>query len=185
MEILNIFEEIRIPATIVHVISVVLGMGAALVSDLLFSFFSKDKKLNTTEIKTLEILSKTVVYSLIVITVSGVAIFLSDIERYTNSAKFISKMTILAVLIVNGYILNKYIWPHILNPNFFTLKKERNIRKVAFVCGAISVVSWISVCTLGVASNLNMSYVSIISIYLVILVVSTVVSIFVEKKEFN
>ncbi len=185
MDLIEFSQDIRIPTTIVHVISVVMGMGSALASDVLFSFFSKDKKLNTTEINTLSILSKIVSYSLILIILSGIMIFFSDIVKYTNSAKFMAKMSILFVLLINGYVLNKYIWPHLLNKNFFTLKKERDIRQIAFVCGAISVISWLSVCALGVLDNLNMSYASIISIYVFIIISGIIVSLIVEKRELN
>lgn len=185
MEFTEFFQIIKTPATVVHVLAVVLGMGSALVSDLLFSFFSKDKKLNPTQISTLSILAKVVFYGLVIIIISGIALFLSDIERYMNSAKFLAKMSILLVLLVNGYILNKNVWPRLLGENFFTDIKERGIRRLAFACGAISVVSWLSVCTLGVLNRVNMSYGNIVSIYLAIVIFGIVVSLFMEKREFN
>lgn len=185
MEVTEFFQSIKTPATVVHVIGVIFGMGGALVSDVLFSFFSKDKKLNQTEISTLSILSKLVLYSLIFISLSGIIIFLSDTGKYLDSAKFLAKMSILFVLLINGYFLNKYIWPHLLNKNFFILKKERNIRRLAFICGAISVISWLSVCALGIIDSLDASYLFIIFLYMITLIFSIVVSLFVEKKEFN
>lgn len=185
MEILEIFQQIRTPMTILHVLVVVVGMGAALMSDLLFSFFSKDKKLNSTEISTLEILAKIVFYSLIFISLSGIGIFLSDIDKYTHSAKFLSKMSILAILLINGYVLNKYIWPHLLNRNFFTLKKERNIRRLAFVCGSISVISWLAVLGLGVLDTLAINYTTTILAYLFAISVGSLIALVVERVELN
>ena len=66
METIEFFQYIKTPATVVHVVSVVVGMGAALVSDVFFSFFSADKKLNKTEINVLSLLSKIVSYALVV-----------------------------------------------------------------------------------------------------------------------
>jgi hypothetical protein len=185
VEISEFFQYIKIPAVVVHVIAVILGMGSALVSDLLFSFFSKDKKLNNTELSTLSILANLVFYSLPLIVLSGMAIFFSDIEKYANSAKFLAKMSMLVILLVNGYVLNKYIWPHLLDKNFFTLKKEKNVRRLAFACGAVSVISWLSVCTLGILDSLPMSYFLIISIYLLVIIFGVTVSLLVEKREFN
>lgn len=182
---MEFIQDIKIPATVLHVVAVVFGMGGALVSDILFSFFSKDKKLNATEITTLIILRNIVFYSLIVVVLSGITLFLSSVEEYLNSTKFLSKMSILCILILNGYILNKYIWPHVLNKNFFTLKKERNIRRLAFVCGAISVISWLSVCALGVLDSLNMSYGLIMSTYLFIIFFGSIVALVIEKRELN
>ncbi len=185
METVEFFQIIKTPATVAHVIAVVFGMGGALVSDILFSFFSKDKNLNKTEIYTLTILRNVVHYSLILIVLSGLVIFLSDIEKYMNSAKFLAKMSIMFVLVLNGYVLNKFIWPHLLNRNFFTLKKERNIRRLAFACGAISVISWIFVCILGIVKSVPVGYEIIIWGYSTIIFFGIIVSLFIERKEFN
>lgn len=185
MEIIEFFQYIKIPVTVVHVIAVVFAMGSALVSDLLFSVFSKDKKLNATQISTLTILRSIVFYGLILVVLSGAALFLSSVEEYMHSAKFLAKMSILSVLLINGYVLNKYIWPHVLREEFFTSEGERNVRRVAFACGAISVISWLSVCTLGVLDGLRMSYGTIISIYLLVILFGATVSLLMEKREFN
>ena len=185
MEVIEFFEYIKTPTTVVHVVGVIIGMGSALVSDILFSFFSKDKNLNTTEMRTLLILKDIVFYNLILIVFSGSIIFFTNIEGYLGSVKFMAKMSILLVLLINGYVLNKYILPHLLNKNFFKSKKEKTIRKLAFVCGAVSVISWLFVATLGVLDNINMSYSLIISGYLFVVFLGTSVSLMIEKKEFN
>lgn len=185
MEITEFFQDIKTPTTVVHVISVILGMGGALVSDVLFSFYGKDKKLNETEISTLSILSTLVFYSLILIILSGSFLFLSDTAKYMGSAKFLAKMSILVVLLINGYLLNKSVWPHLLKKDFFVSNKERNIRRLAFACGAISVISWLSIASLGVLDSLNMSYGIIISIYLFVILCGIAVSLLVEKRELD
>jgi len=185
MDFIEFFQYIKTPATVLHVLSVVLGMGSALTADVLFSFYSKDKKLNPTHIFTLSLLSKVVSYSLIFIVLSGAMLFLSDVNRYIHSAKFLAKMSIVLVLLVNGYVLNKYIWAHLLKEGFFTDEKERGWRKLAFACGAISVISWLSACTLGVLNRIALPYTHIISIYLLVILCGVIVSQIVEKKELN
>lgn len=185
MDVTEFFQIIKTPATVLHVLSVVLGMGSALASDFLFSFFSKDKKLNDTEIKTLSLLAKVVHYSLFIIIFSGILIFFSNTEKYLHSAKFLAKMSILLVLLINGYFLNKYVWPHLLNKNFFILKKEQSVRRLAFTCGAISVISWIYVCGLGVLDSISLSYSMIISLYLGIIFLGVVTAWKIEKKELD
>ncbi len=185
METLELFSNIKIPMTVIHVVAVVVGMGSALLSDLLFNFYAKDKSLNVTEKKTLQILSKVVLYSLIVIIVSGICIFLSDTMKYLSSDKFLAKMTILAVLLINGYLLNSYAWKHVLRPGFFTAKRESLARKVSFVGGSISVISWLSVCLLGVLDASPVGYVTTISIYGVLIFVGIFTALFVENKQFE
>ncbi len=185
METLELFSIIKTPATILHVLAVVGGMGSALLSDILFNFYAKDRQINKTEQKTLEILSKVVWISLIVISLSGIAIFLSDIEKYLASAKFLAKMTILGVLLANGYLLNSYAWKHLLRPGFFTAKRESLARKISFAGGAISVISWLSVCTLGVMDSLPFSYTHIIGLYGLIILVGILGALLLENREFE
>jgi hypothetical protein len=185
MEVVEFFEWSKTPATVVHVFSVVFGMGGALVSDVLFSFFSKDKKMSKGELATLSVLSNLVFYSLFLIIISGTFIMFSDLDKYLNSSKFLAKMSILLVLLLNGYILNRYVWPHLLGKGFFKNKKEKRVRRLAFACGAVSVVSWLSVCMLGVLDSLKFNYPFIISCYLIIISFGIICALFVEKKELN
>ncbi len=171
-------------ATIAHVISVIFGMGSALISDILFTFYSKDKKLNKTEINTLSVLSKVVLISLFFIIASGFVIFLSDIDKYLSSAKFLSKMTIMIVLLINGYILNRYVWSHLLQKDFFVSKRERPMRRIAFISGAISVVSWIFVCILGMLNDVTFDYYQILILYFAIVIVGSVISVIIENKKY-
>ncbi len=168
-----------------HVLAVVVGMGGALVSDALFSFFSKDKVLNKKEMTILELFSKIVLYSLFIIALSGVFIFLSNPAGYMTSAKFLSKMSVIAVLIVNGYILNTYVWSHLLKKKFFTAKGERSVRRVAFASGAVSVVSWVSALGLGMSDGFGMSYQTIMTAYILITFIGVCVALLVEKNMLN
>ena len=185
MEAAEFFGQIRIPATVAHVVAVVFGMGAALVSDVLFSFFSKDKRLTRTEISVLSVLARIVTISLVVIALSGVVIFFSDSAKYLASTKFMAKMSILGVLVINGYVLHRYIWPHLLNKSFFFAKRERFARVTAFLCGAISVVSWLSVCVLGVLDGVPYAYGTIMALYVGILLVAMAVAVLIEQREFS
>ncbi len=160
-------------------------MGSALLSDILFTFYSQDKHLNPTERKTLEILSSIVWLSLIVICASGLALFVSDPERYLESPKFLAKLTILGVLLINGFMLNAYVWKRLALPGFFTAKKQSGTRKIAFVGGAISVISWLSVCALGILDFSPVGYPIIMGIYACVLVVGIPTALFIENREFE
>ncbi len=171
--------------TVLHVLCVVFGMGAALMSDVLFNFYAKDKELSETEVGTLSLLSKIVLWSLPLIILSGLAIFMSDIQKYTHSVKFLVKMTIMCVLIINGIILEKYIWSHLLKKKFFTAHSEKWFRQVSFICGMISVVSWIFICTLGVLDKIALSYEILFGIYLGILLCGIPIALFIEHRTFE
>lgn len=180
---MEFFADFKPMALILHVISVVFGMGAALTSDLLFTFYSKDRRLSKSELFTLHVLSHVVWYSLVFVVLSGLLIFASDPAKYLASHKFISKMIILCVLCVNGFILHRFVWPHLMKKSFFTAKNESFTRKLAFACGAISVMSWISVCSLGVLDSVSLNYKEILTLYVGALMIVVPVALMIEDRE--
>jgi hypothetical protein len=184
--ITSFFVFIKPLVTVGHVLTVISGMGAAIMADILFSFYAKNKKLSRMELNTLDILAKIVKLSLYVIVLTGIALFLSDIQNYAVSAKFLSKMSILAILIVNGFVLNAHVWPHLQgkgSSNFFTSRKEKNTRQLAFVSGAISVVSWIATASLGVTDSLSYTYQAVMGLYFAFMLVAIAISLMVENFE--
>ena len=185
MESLPLFADIKIPLTIVHVLSVIVGMGSALLSDILFTFYARDKKLSSHEIHTLGVLSRIVWFGLVFIILSGVGLFLSDIERYMSSVKFLGKMSIMLVLLVNGFLLDRFVWPRLGARSFLTSHKNASLRKIAFLCGAVSVFSWISVCILGVLNSVQISYHELMAIYAGVLLVVLPGALIVEHFEFE
>lgn len=182
---IDFFAEHKGIVTVLHVLTVVLGMGAALMSDILFSFYSHDKKLSRTEAATLQILSTVVWTSLIAIIVSGVGLFFSDMARYMVSTKFLAKMTIMGVLITNGFILHRYISRVMTARGFLSSAMYTHERKVAFACGAISVTSWVTLCTLGVLNSVSWSYQHVLALYGVVVLVAITVALFVERATFE
>lgn len=171
--------------TVVHVLAVVFGMGSAMVADVLFSFYGKDRRLVPTEINTLHILSTLVTTSLMFIIFSGFALFLSDIETYIASDKFLAKMTILLVIIANGIVLNTVVWEKLKRRSFFTSMYEKTTRRLAFSLGAVSVVSWVFVCALGVLDSIPYTYGIVISIYVACLFFALAVALLIEKIELD
>lgn len=171
--------------TVIHVLSVVFGMGGALMSDVLFNFFTKDRELSQNELKTLSILSKIVLTTLPIIILSGFLIFLSNVDKYIHSAKFLAKMTLMIILLVNGLVLDKYIWSHLLKKKFFTSIKEKKFRILSFICGSISVITWLCICTLGVLDSVTLSYWKIIGIYTVLIFAAFPIALGIEYKEFE
>jgi hypothetical protein len=57
------------------------------------------------------------------------------------------------------------------------------MRKLAFACGAISIISWISVCTLGVLDKVSIGYEQIMILYIGILMIGIPSALFIEKRE--
>lgn len=166
--IINFFEEYKQLSVILHVFFVILGMGAALSSDLLFNVYIKDKKINPTENNTLEVLSRIIWISLWFIVLSGIAIFLSDISAYSVSSKFLLKMTIVGFIIINGYLFARITHGSLSKLNFSDTNlhhKYVRIRRMSFAFGAVSLVSWLAAFVLGSISDLPVSFWSGLIIY--------------------
>jgi len=79
--------------------------------------------------------------------VTGICIYLSNIPVYSVSPAFFSKTIIVAVLTVNGVLMHAYVAPRMIHISF--LKKEfgakhviHRLRGVAFAMGAVSFTSW-------------------------------------------
>ncbi len=185
MEAIDFFVENKALFLVFHVLSVVMGMGSALTSDLLFNFYSHNKTLNETERKTLRFLSTAVWVSLIVIILSGFAIFFSDPYKYEHSQKFISKMIIMVVLLVNGLFLHKVVSPHFDDRGLLKFKSKRPIRRIAFACGAVSLISWTTVCVLGTLKSIPYTFVQFIIGYLIFTICGMVAAVLIEKRTFN
>jgi hypothetical protein len=182
MEFITQYKQIF---TIFHVAAVVVGMGAAINTDILFAFFGINKKLSHSEVKTIRFMSGVVTVALGVILLTGFFIFLSNPEKYLASAKFLTKMSIVGVLSVNGYLLHHYVFRHISDKNFLTAKREYNIRRVAFALGSVSFVSWFSAMSLGVLDKITISYPAAFSIYTVLILSAVVVSQLIVRRFFK
>lgn len=160
-------------------------MGSAIMSDLLFNFYSHNKTLNNTERRTLRFLSNAVWMSLIFIIASGICIFFSNPEKYMASAKFISKMTVMVVLLANGLFLHKFIAPHFDDRGLLKFKNKRPIRQIAFACGAVSLISWTVVCVLGSLSSIPYTFMQFILGYTIFAICGALFALVVEKRTFK
>lgn len=178
---LSFFIEQKQLLTILHVFSVVVGMGAALVTDILFTLFASNKTLSRFEISVIRFLSKVVAVALGFIIITGFCIFLSDTDKYLNSAKFLTKMTVIAVLSINGALLHFYVFRHLSDKNYLISKKKVSIRKISFALGSISFISWATALSLGVLDKITISYIHAVSIYTVLLIGGIVASQVVLK----
>lgn len=147
---MNFFTEHTTLFLMFHLIGVALGMGGATITDILFFNFLRDYKISKKEAEVMGMLSNIIMGALVLLYLSGIALFLSNPEKFWNSPAFLAKATILIVLTANGLIMHKWIAPHMVHMSFITHPFESHrqmhtLRKLAFALGAISFTSWYSV----------------------------------------
>jgi hypothetical protein len=185
MEELSLFfAEYKQVSIAVHVLAVVVGMGSALISDALFNRFIADFKIDKIEHRVFSVLSKIIWISLLVMVVSGTAIFMSDVVGYSNSDKFLAKMTVVILIIINGLFFKMYIDPSIRKIDFSDDNghhKYVKIRRLSFAFGAVSVISWLFVCGLALYKNSPFSYGTIMLTYFGIVLVGTICGQILER----
>ncbi len=170
---------------IAHVFGAILGAGGAFVSDAMFFKTIKDGVIESTELSFMKLGGKIVWTGLAILVISGILLFLTNPEGYMNSSKFLVKVTIVAVIIINGIIFHSIHLPHIkkhLGLNF--RESESFLKKSSFimVSGAISMVSWISTVILGMLKQVPYTYTEIFSVYLILIFGAIFTSLFLKKR---
>lgn len=171
--------ELKDLFVIFHLLGVAFGLGGALASDSMFFSALKDMKISRTEMRFLQMGSAMVWIGLVILIVSGYLLFSLDSDRYLNSAKFLAKMTIVGIILLNGLFLHisliprlrRHIRGHLPSSDEFMRK-----RPFLFTSGAISLVSWLSALTLGALHKVPWSYGEITGVYLLILLVAGLVA---------
>lgn len=172
-----------------HLLSVIIGMGGATVADLLFFNFLKDFKISKKETEVMGILSNAIMAAMLLLYVTGICLFLSDIPAYSMSQAFFSKTVIVAVLTINGVLMHAYVAPRMIHISF--LKKEfgakhviHRLRGVAFAMGAFSFSSWYFVFFLSMLKRMLPAWVGyqhILGVYAAIIIMAVATSQIMQK----
>lgn len=149
-----ILAEQHLLVLLVHVLSVSLGIGAATVADVLFFRFLRDFRMTEWEAGVLRAIGQVVWAALAVIVLSGAALYLPQSASLNANGVFLGKMVGVAVLVLNGIFLNLLVSPRLIHLSLDDAHAHRpgelrRLRKLAFGLGAVSVVSWYFVFTLG------------------------------------
>jgi hypothetical protein len=169
-----------------HLLGVTIGFGGAIITDIFFFKFLKDARISENEEGILKTFSQVIWLGLGIIVVSGILIFISNIEYYSSSAKFLTKMFVVGVIIINGFFLNKVVTPSLTAISFGKLKdntdsRVRYLRHLSFALGAVSVTSWWTAFILGNMRSSPAPLPVLLGIYILALVCAVVSSQIVEK----
>ena len=173
------FIEPKTVLLIVHLVGLALGVGGALISDAMFFHAVKDWRISKTEMSFLHLGSWAVGIGLTLLVLSGISMFSLDIERYLESSKFLAKMTVVFVLVVNAFMLHNLQIPHlrhIAKKDLSTRTAFAKNRLLFLVAGVVSIVSWLSALVLGVFRSLPLSYEFIIALYIAVLIIGFIVA---------
>ncbi len=168
--------------TAFHMIGFIFGLGGATIADIMFFRFLADFKISKKEHVVLGALSQIVWAGLAILWISGILLFLSDIEKYSQSSKFLLKAIVVTVVSLNGFALNSLVAPKLMRIDWKLGRdaKRRNLRRLAFVLGSISMVSWYSAFILGSLRSLPYSFSELLVGYGVLLILAIIGSQMLE-----
>lgn len=178
-----------------HLLSVSIGVGSAVISDVLFFKFLKDFQISIFEAGMMKFLSQMMWLALGIIIITGLGLYLPQAEHLKENPAFAMKMIILAVIVVNGAFLNLLVSPRLVkaslgnNPpeGHLTYSYEKSdlpiIGRLPFILGPISLISWISIFFLGMfldkAAKLGLANLSFI--YFSALLVAVAAGLMIKK----
>ncbi|MDP3900785.1 MAG: hypothetical protein Q8Q38_00365 [bacterium] len=171
--------------TIFHILGVAVGAGGAFLSDAMFFSSVKDERISRTEMRFLFLGGKMVWIGIAILLVSGLFLVFENPQRYLASSKFLAKMTIVAVIILNGAVFHLHHIPRLYrHAGHHFPSSDEFMRKAPFLLGSgvVSVVSWVSALVLGASHKLPYGYFTIMAGYLVILALALVISQLLKKR---
>lgn len=186
--VLPILLDYRPIIIVLHILFMALGLGAATLTDIFFFRFLKDFRISQEESEVLSTLSQFIWFALCFILITGFALYLPQAGHYNDVPKFLAKMIVVGVIIVNGAFLNLYIAPKLVKISFAEPHKHKEgelvrARRMAFAMGPISVVSWYSAFVLGsIPASTPLSFMTFLKIYLLALLVAITVGQFFEHR---
>lgn len=172
------FIETKTLLLIVHLIGISFGAGGAFISDLMFFKAIRDGRITKSELGFLNLGSLAVAFGLTLLVFSGLWMFSLDPERYSESTKFLAKMTVVGVLIANGVLLHNVQIPYLkamAHQRISTRKGFTPVRFLFLFSGVVSLVSWVTALVLGAFRAVPWSYASIITLYCAVLAVGFIV----------
>jgi hypothetical protein len=157
---------------VAHIIGVSLGVGGTTLADVFFFKFLKDLKISQEENAVLQTISQVIWFALAVLILTGLGLYLPKAEVLNASPKFLAKMIMVVVIIVNGSLLNLVVAPKLTRISFHKRHSHErglsrrplrriearakagelhHLRRLAFAFGAISLTSWYSTLIVALA----------------------------------
>ncbi|MFB6225988.1 MAG: vitamin K epoxide reductase family protein [Candidatus Paceibacteria bacterium] len=171
---------------IFHIIGLALGVGGATITDVFFFRFLKDYKISHKEADVLDTVSEVVWAGLAILILSGLGLYLPSADQLTQNPRFLTKMTVVAIITLNGAVLNLKIRPHLMQIEFGKHEHQEGEmvfhRRLSFALGAVSFVSWYSALFFGLARGLPDSFWVQFGGYLVVIAVAVGVSQIIERR---
>lgn len=163
-----------------HLLAACVSVGILLIQDLALAK-TRGKALSASAIKDLIKAADIMFIALVILWISGLTLvllgYLENPQQYLMNEKLWAKFTVVAVLTLNGIALHYYSFPRVTCARGFISVPGHEQILVALT-GAISSVSWLFACYLGIARpwNYTVDYSYIMFIYIGLLTCAFIVA---------
>lgn len=158
----DIHFEIKTLIKLIHLFGLALGIGGALLLDIIiFNFFHK-REITQEKYEILKQSSSVVAFGLLLLWLSGIGYLIyyaAYVEHELDNPKIWAKVTIVAVLTLNGMLIHRFVLPYV---------RERIGKTLFHSCGnfqqflmlaasVVSITSWLIPLGLGASKELSFS----------------------------
>lgn len=163
-----------------HLLAACVAIGILLIQDLAI-ICSRGAPLGKSAISELRKSARIVSVALFFLWVSGILLVLigysENPQQYLLNQKLWAKFTVVFILTINGFFLHVYSFPRVTN-NYGLLSLSVVEQVLVTLSGAVSSVSWLFACYLGIARpwNNTVEFSYIMSIYAPILIITIIFS---------
>ncbi len=174
LESLNL--SLREIIVFIHALSAGVGIGAVFTTDFLFFKFTKeDRRLSEKNAEIMKGLSRIIWIAITLLLASGIYLVATKMAVMQNP-KFLLKMIVVAIVLLNGLLLNIFLTPRLHRIAFHDdvlapTDSHDNVRKIAMASGAISAFSWATAFLLGKLNTIPFSLAIGAGIYFAILAI--------------
>ncbi len=168
-----------------HLLGMILGLGGTLILDILIFHFLRNFRISASEAVIMHLISQLIILGLVFLFVTGVAMYLTDMEAYNNNPRFLMKMTAVLVLSINGIFLNFYMMPEIRKFSLVEaqIEEDQNLKRVGFAVGGVSMVSWLAAFAFAMVKDLDdFTYTQMLIPYLALVIIAIAGGQFMKKK---
>lgn len=170
---------------LLHIFGAIIGAGGAYVSDIIFLSSVKDKVISKTELRFMKIGSIFVWTGLVILIITGLLIFSTNTSLYLDSSKFLIKVFIVFVILLNGLVfhlvhlprIDRHVDHHYPSSDEFSRKK-----KLLVASGVVSVTSWTLTVILGSLPSIPFSFLEALSYYIVFEIFVVTFSLFFTDR---
>lgn len=183
-----LLAEFRPVVLMVFLFGLMIAFGGAIIYTILFFKFLRDYKLSGTEKETLNSVENVVIIGLGLVMVNGVGLFIPMASFYAVNPEFMIGCIAVAMLAVQTVLEKADIAPRLTDMYDADVipadDDHAYTRKLAYASGAVSLVSW-GVLALITFFHFNVSFVWLLTAYIVFLIIGVIWSQISEYKVYK